>query len=349
MRVLFMVPLWMPNHNAGAETTAGAFAGTLASLGHQVSVQLSIAHPMFATGPYTYDGVSVYPYVDQYDPLRWLDMPDKPDLIVCYLSDTLRASILGDMHGIPVVVLMHNGHLKSMTDLRWGARLVVYNTVWMREATESWWRESQFTEPPHGIVIHPPVFPDQYQVTPPSAARGCVTLVNLFEEKGSDLFYRLAARFPRLKFLGVCGAYGTQDIRHGLPNVEIVPHVPAHDMTVRVYARTRVLLMPSVYESFGRVGVEAACSGIPTIAHPTPGLVEALGDGGTFCDRDDLEAWVIALRSLSTPRGWAAASARARAVADRLDTAGDLVRWVDAVEATAKAVSVATAVGGSLR
>ena len=40
-------------------------------------------------------------------------------------------------------------------------------------------------------------------------------------------------------------------------------------------------------ESYGRVAVEAACCGIPTIAHPTPGLVESLGEAGIFVDRND--------------------------------------------------------------
>jgi glycosyltransferase involved in cell wall biosynthesis len=336
MRVLAMLHLYAPQHNAGAETTAHQLLKKLVECGHQVVVQLSMAHAMYVTGPYMYEGVSVYPYVDQADPLRWLDMPDKPDLIVCHLSNVLRASILGDMHKIPVVTLMHNALGKSKADLRWKTRLVVYNSEWMRADVEAWWWDSQESEPPPGIVVRPPIFPDQYRVTPPTAAKGCVTLINLYEEKGSEIFYALAAKFPRLKFLGVCGAYGKQDVRRGLPNVEIIPHVAAHYMAEQVYRRTRMLLMPSSYESYGRAGVEAACSGIPTIAHPTEGLLEALGDGGTFCDREDLGAWAAALAGLTTAKGWAAASARARQIPARLTTEADLDRWVQAAEGTAR-------------
>lgn len=332
MRVLCCAHLWLPHHCAGAEVMSSELLKALVASGHQCSVQLSTPHPMFATGPYTYEGVTVFPYQDQYDPIRWVESEHPPDLIVTYLENTLRASILGDMHKIPVAVIVHNGHSKSFADLRWGCRLAVYNTEWMRADAELWWRTHHNDTPPRGIVVHPPIVRDRYRVKPPSAATGHVTLVNLFEEKGSDVFYALAARFPRLKFLGVRGAYGTQDIRYGLPNVEIIPHVAAHDMPRKVYARTRILLMPSSYESYGRAGVEAACSGIPTIAHPTAGLVEALGDGGTFCDRDDLSAWVAALQRLTTPREWLAASTRARGIADRLDTDTDLERWVAAAE-----------------
>lgn len=335
MRVLAMLHLYTPHHNAGAETTVHQLLKRLVDRGHQVSVQLSMVHPMFHIDPYTYDGVSVWPYRDQSDPLRWIGSDNPPDLIVAHLENTLRASILGDMNHIPTVVVMHNNHLKAKADLRWGAGLVVYNTKWMSVDVEDWWSETQGSPPPRGIVVHPPIWPDQYRVKPPSARTGCVTLVNLFEEKGSAVFYALAERFPHQRFLGVCGAYGCQDIRRGLPNVEIVPHVAAHDMPASVYARTRVLLCPSSYESYGRVSVEAACSGIPTIAHPTPGLVEALGDGGTFRDRDDLDGWESALCDLTSSRGWIGASRNALRVPQRLDTEADLVRWAEAAESMA--------------
>lgn len=299
---------------------------------------------MFSTGPYTYEGVNVFPHRDKDDPLRWILSEHPPDLIVTHLENTLRASILGDMYKIPSVVLMHNGHWKSKCDLRWGAKLVVYNTDWMRAVVEDWWRESQGSEPPRGIVVHPPVHAARYKVSPPSRADGHVTLINLNGEKGSETFYALAERFPKLRFLGVCGAYGHQDVRHDLSNVEIMPHVAAHEMAERVFARTRVLLMPSSYESYGRAGVEAACSGIPTIAHPTSGLIEALGEDGTFADRDDVDAWAAALTRLSTPKGWAAASKRALGIARRLDTDADLGRWVEAAESLVPAAQRLAAV-----
>ena len=56
--------------------------------------------------------------------------------------------------------------------------------------------------------------------------------------------------------------------------------------------------MPSEYESFGRTAIEAAASGIPTVAAPTPGLKESLGDAGIFCDLRNTDAWVKAIKDL---------------------------------------------------
>lgn len=335
MRVLALLHLYPPRHNAGGDITAHILLRELVKHGHQVIVQCTMPHPMHVTGPYVYEGVRVFPYVDQADPLRWLGMAEKPHLIVTHLMSTLRASILGQMHNIPVVTLVHNDHNKTRHDLKHNTQLAVYNTYWMRDDIEGWYRE-YLGEPPESMVIHPPVFKKDYQAVPSTAAKGCVTLINLFEDKGASLFYRLAEAFPRLKFLGVTGAYGKQDVRHGLPNVEIIPVVAPETIRDLVYARTRILLMPSVYESYGRVGVEAACSRIPTIYHPTQGLIEALGDGGIACDRDDLNAWVTALAGLTTAAGWSAASQKTKAIVDQLTPEADLARWVQAAERVAR-------------
>ena len=90
--------------------------------------------------------------------------------------------------------------------------------------------------------------------------------------------------------------------------------------------------MPSDYESWGMVGVEAMHSGIPVIAHPTPGLRESLADAGTFIDRGDVDAWEAAIRRLYDDED---AFTRARKRAGELDPVDELDAWVTAVEGLA--------------
>lgn len=327
-----MFHAYPPAHNAGAEWAAHSLLRELAVRGHTVDVLLS--KPSDNCGPYVLDGVTVHQYQGKADPGPWMRGEGRAHAIVTHLENTARASVLGELHRIPVVHLLHNTFEKSKTWLVKGApTLVVFNTAWMQSDAEAWWRIHCGQRPmPWGITVHPPVAVADYQATPGDR----ITLVNLTAEKGAKIFYALAARQPLRKFLGVVGGYGEQIIRDDLPNVEIVPHTPGDRMAKDVYARTKILLAPSSYESYGRVAVEAMCSGIPVIAHPTPGLLESLGDAGTFCDRDDLDAWEAAIRSLSTLNVYRIASKAASARAAGLDPQAELDTWVEAMEGVAR-------------
>lgn len=323
-----MLHLYTPHHNAGAEMAAHGLLRTLVARGHAVDVILSRDHAAI-TEPYEIDGVRVYPRVDKGDPARRLSSDEPPHVIVTHLENTDRASILGRIFRVPVVHLMHNTFGPTKRALTRQPALVVANTQWMADDVEEWWNTDNGGHPmPRTVVVRPPVAVEDYRTTPGTH----VTLVSLTAEKGADVFYALADRFPRTKFLAVEGAYGYQD-RRPRDNVTWWPHIAGDRMRDEVYRRTRILLVPSSYESYGRVAIEAACSGIPTIAHPTPGLRESLGDAGTFADRDDIDAWDQHLRRLLKPAAWAAASALATARADHLCTTADLDRWTTEVEA----------------
>ncbi|MFF3928277.1 glycosyltransferase family 4 protein [Streptomyces hirsutus] len=323
-----MFHAYPPAHNAGAEWAAHSLLRELAARGHTVDVLLS--QPVDPDVVYVLDGVTVHPHRGKADPGRWLRGEDRAQVIVTHLENTPRASVLGEVHRIPVVHLLHNSFEKSKSWLVKGSpTLVVYNTAWMKADAEAWWRIQRGERPmPWGITVHPPVAMADYQATPGDR----ITLINLTQEKGAQVFYDLAERMPRRKFLGVVGGYGQQIIRDDLPNVEIIPHTPGDRMAKDVYARTKILLAPSSYESYGRVAVEAMCSGIPVIAHPTPGLLESLGDAGAFCDRDDLDAWEATIKRLSVPAVYRAASKAASARAAGLDPQAELDAWVTAME-----------------
>lgn len=318
MRVLAMLHLFPPHHNAGAERMVLAMLRALVDQGHEVDVLLSQRHPEI-TGPYEIHGIRVHHYRDKTDPFQFI--PDV-DVIVTHLENTPRAAALGESYKIPVVKVVHNTFNATRGQLQRGISLAVYNSEWMAAEFADLDVES--------LVVRPPVAVADYETSPGD----CITLINLYEPKGPRTFYALAERFPQLHFLAVHGAYGTQVIRE-LPNVEHIEHLDGDRMRDEVYARTKILLVPSDYESWGRVGIEAMCSGIPVVAHPTPGLKESLGDAGIFCDRRNIDAWEQAITNLLKPRAYATASKRAKARAAELDPAADLERWCAAMETLA--------------
>lgn len=317
-RVLAMMHGYPPHHNAGAEWMAHTLLRHLAQKGHSVHVWLSRNNRSVAAEPYDYQGVTVHPRAHPDE------LAQNADVIVTHLETTERATRQASVDRIPVVHLLHNDFDRSLR-MAGDADLVVLNSDWMA-AEFTAWCDRRGGRTPRAITIHPPVAADDYRCTPGEA----VTLVNLFASKGSATFWAAAEAMPDVKFLAVTGGYGKQDVRD-LPNVEVVDNVPGHEMAERVYSRTKILLMPSVYESWGRVGVEAMVCGIPVIAHPTAGLQESLGDAGTFVDRDDTDGWVDAIRKLLDGRRWPAASRRALRRAAELDPTEDLGRWAEEI------------------
>ncbi|MFD7908037.1 glycosyltransferase family 4 protein [Kitasatospora sp. NPDC059747] len=296
----------------------------LAERGHRVTVWLS--HPGSIEKSYDIDGVRVVPYQDGVD---FASAVQRADVLLSHFENVPIVAGLARARRIPVVVICHDNFATSFHNAA-GADLVVYNSEWIRRDGEIFYARypAEFL-PGRTVVVRPPVVAEDYRTEPGDRA----TLVNLNSDKGGELFWQIAAWTPEWRFLGVRGAYGQQIMPPPrLPNCEVVDGVPGSEMRTHVYARSRVMLMPSLYESWGRVAVEAFASGIPVIAHPTPGLVESLGDAGIFAYRDDVNAWIHALMALKDPKHWARASRRAKTRSDWLTKNSDLDVWCDAIE-----------------
>ncbi len=317
-----------PDHNAGSEWMLHSMLRPLAERGHQVAVWLS--HPQRTEKAYEIDGVRVVPFQEGMD---FAAHAQKADVLLSHFENVPLVAGLARDRLIPLAVICHDNFATSFHNAA-GADLVVYNSEWIRRDGEIFYaRYPREFLPRNSIVVRPPVIAEEYRTQPGD----CATLVNLNSDKGGELFWQIAAWTPGWKFLGVRGAYGQQIMPPPrLPNCEVLDSVPGQRMREHVYSRARVMLMPSLYESWGRVAVEAFASGIPVIAHPTPGLVESLGEAGIFAYRDDLNAWVHALTSLQDPDNWARASRRAKARSIELSAALDLDLWCDAVESLAR-------------
>lgn len=238
-------------------------------------------------------------------------------------ADVLVSSC-GDV-GVPEAIAAETGlrhaRLAHGRDAHAGvgaADLVVFNSVALQAGV---------AHSVPSVVCRPPVDRVAHEV---EATGDRVTLVNTSEAKGGRVAWRVAEACPGRRFLGVSG-WGEQ-LRPRTANWEQLRR--QRDMRT-VWAQTRVLLMPSAFETWGMAGVEAMCSGIPVIAHPTAGLRESLGPAGIFADRADTGAWVAALEHLDDPDTYRAASAAARARVDDLARAhaGDLAGFTTALEA----------------
>lgn len=303
--VLAVTPAYLPHSRVGAWIATHRFLCHMAGRGHEVAV-LSRRHRREA---YAIDGI----VVEAGSPGRLSTRPRWADVIISHAGDGGAGLAIAQQHGKRSVRMVH-GHGYNQIG---NPDLAVFNSRGLQTAA-GWAGNS--------IVCHPPTFPDDHRVDQTGDA---ITIINCSQDKGIKTAWRVAEQMPDRRFLGVKGGYGHQVEPRAL-NFTTIPTVA--DMRT-VWTQTRILLVPSSFETWAMVGIEAMCSGIPVIAHPTPGLQESLADAGIFVDRDDIDGWVAAIERLDDPDEYRQLSERALGRVAQLDPQGSLDRFATEVEA----------------
>lgn len=269
--------------------------------------------------PYIYEGVEVFGATGHTDAYRWADV------IITHLDYTQYTMIMAKTVDRPLVHFVHNDIPYSSIQNSFARTFVCYNSEWISKALNYRWPS---------MVMPPPCDVKYYDVG--EFREDYITLISLNKNKGGEIFYKIAEAMPERKFIGVAGSYDAQELQV-LKNVEIVPNSPD---ILSTYKRTRILLMPSAYESWGRTATEAMCSGIPVICTPTPGLRENCGEAAIYVGqeledktpgeaqvhRGSVKSWVAAIKSLDDPAEYKKYSLLSRARAKALDPLKDLER-----------------------
>jgi glycosyltransferase involved in cell wall biosynthesis len=306
----------------------------LISKGHHCRVILH--RDLDIATPYEWEGVEVFGSKPgtRADTYRWADV------IITHLDFTQFTIIMAREARRPLVHFVHNDIPYSSIVNNFGGVSAVYNSEWIKE-------KIGYTIP--GFVLHPPcdvAFYDTGATIKELFDREYITLISLNERKGGHFFYQIAKEMPDKKFMGVIGSYDNPgplkkmqvDIINELvqlPNFTLVANTPD---IISSYKKTRVLLMPSDYESWGRTATEAMCSGIPVICTPTPGLKENCKDAGVYIgsliedckpgdaqvELGDLEDWVKAIRKFDDFKYYEKYSLLCKARAKELDPLKEL-------------------------
>lgn len=268
MRVLWAIHLYPPIHNCGSEAVAHAINRYLISKGHQVRVILMQAAMHNVKVPYTYEGVEVFGPPTQLDGYGWADV------IMTHLDFTQHAIQMAQICDKSVIHFVHNSHPYESVINAIKNNSVVYNSQWISD-------KLNYAHP--SMVFLPPCDWRQYDVCEDPGKNEFITLINLDENKGGKILRKLAQAMPEKKFLAVRGSYSEPaqigQVVDQPGNVTVVPNSPD---ILSIYRKTRILIMPSRYESWGRTATEAMCNGIPVICTPTPGLKENCGDAALY-------------------------------------------------------------------
>jgi glycosyltransferase involved in cell wall biosynthesis len=132
-----------------------------------------------------------------------------------------------------------------------------------------------------GFVLHPPIspMPDNF-----SGGGDAYTLLSSLVNKGVEVVLELAKKYPDKRFIIVRSpaekTHGLKDLESRadkLSNVELHPRVAPEEVH-KYLEQTKVLLVPSRYETYGMSAIEAAGYGIPSIHVDTPHVREGIGD-----------------------------------------------------------------------
>ena len=286
--------------------------------------------------PYTIEGVAV----SQIDAADVLDIQTNPEPIARQLEALGAKVVIGQnelslaavraakLVGAKSVVSVHTpprygGNIKDAVEQ---ADYSIFNTS---TAAENWGQ-------PDALVIHPPT--GDLPESPLERTGDAYTMLSSLVNKGVEVVLAVARRYPRKRFIIV---RSPAEATHGLANleqrvarlrnVELYPRVPPEEVH-KYLEQTRILLVPSRYETYGMSAIEAAGYGIPSIHVDTPHAREGIGTASVLIPPLSIPGALRGIRTIETNYETFRHRARARAEWLSQRQATELSRFADFME-----------------
>lgn len=209
---------------------------------------------------------------------------------------------------VPSILTVH-APPRYAADLRraWSSATVrLYNT----EASRKEWHD------PKGWLLHPPVGLPADDIGGPHDA---LTLTSSLLNKGAAQTLALAKKWSTHRFIivrspahGTHGAADFEEKAAELPNVEVWDRLHPDEMW-RLWAETRILMVPSRYETYGLSAIEAAWYGVPSVHVNTVHVREGIGTAARLLRSNTVEELGMAVLEVEQDHSRWAAMAHSRA------------------------------------
>lgn len=267
--------------------------------------------------PYTFEGVQV----QQINTPDVLNINADPRPIADQLREINATVVIGQNElSLPAVLAAEKTGAVSIVNVhtppKYGRNIAnavkladyaVYNT---QTSADEWGDAGAF-------VLHPPIspLPDK-----PFAKKGdAYTLLSSLVNKGVQVMLELAKMYPDQRFIIVRspaepthGLANIEELVAALPNVELHPRVAPEDVH-KYLKQTRILFVPSRYETYGMSAIEAAGYGIPSIHVDTPHVREGIGTASFLIKPLSTAGAVEGIKAIEADYDTYSAKVRARA------------------------------------
>jgi glycosyltransferase involved in cell wall biosynthesis len=208
---------------------------------------------------------------------------------------SLKSLPLGLASGTPIVFVHHN--MLPLTPDTVGARMLL-----KRGAAHLGQNVAVSTAVARNLpdrkttVIHNPFVPSFEGTQPPESETALLFVGRLVSVKGVDVALRALSELDPAYTLTICGDGDEREVlqtlaqRLGIDDRVSFEGWVDHNEIADYARRASLQLVPSRYEPFGIVALEAIAAGCPVVASDTGGLPEAVGKCGVLVPPDDPEA-----------------------------------------------------------
>jgi len=230
---------------------------------------------------YYIDGIQV----KQIDTPDVLNINADPKPIAKQLKELGARAVIGQNElSLPAVLAAREADAVSVVSVhtppKYGGnikRAVYYSdyAIYNTQAAATKWNDAS------SLVVHPPISPMPANTNTKGNA---YTLLSSLMNKGVQVVLDLAKLHADKRFIIVRspaeathGLKNLEELAEKLPNVELLPRV-SPDNVYKYLEQTRILLVPSKYETYGMSAIEAAGYGIPSIHVDTPDVREGIGE-----------------------------------------------------------------------
>jgi glycosyltransferase involved in cell wall biosynthesis len=277
----------------------------------------AVHHPLIAPllGSFTTPEI-VLEHLTSFFPclLRLLSKP--ADLIFPHndYGGLAMAACVRSLQGTPILFTEHNSLLGKGDDgsllqngqcLKRNLRFCPDRLVVFDEATAAFTRNLKPTQPisiiPNGVNLDQ-FTPDGKQIDLglPKPIVLCVASLNCKNQKRVELAIQAVSRFREISLL-ICGDGPDrtyfQSLGERLLSAErfAIRTFPFEQMP-EIYRSVDAFTLPSIYEPFGLVYLEAMATGLPVVATEDEMRRYIIGDGGILCDVTNLDVYAHAIK-----------------------------------------------------